>query len=199
MKNNFGERGNRIIVYISDELKDRLNKEAKEKMIKRSPLISNILESFYKEKTENKYQFLDDSCPALAFEDNTFICVWGRKGKTPDIKKLGKTVSLTEKICKACKATRDTIKIEIENKELKNQLLNPIIVSMPQCIKGGRINETMEEFWCPDIGKSRPILKRKKNTDCIPCKSAGKYNSQCVYLRFKDLEIKERYQPVRNR
>jgi len=189
---------NRIIFYTHDELKNKLDKEAKEKMIKRSSLINKILEDSYKEKTENTYNFLDDSCPALAFEDNTFICVWGRIGKTPDIKKLGKTDTMTEKICKSCKETIDFIKIEEENKELKKQLLNPVLVRMPQCGKGGRINEAMEKFWCPTIGKERPILKREKQSDYIPCKLAGKHNSQCKWLSINTIKIKKRYQPEKN-
>jgi len=40
-------KDNRIIFYADDELKDKLDKEAKEKGIKRSPLIHKRLEDSY--------------------------------------------------------------------------------------------------------------------------------------------------------
>jgi|GEM_PF-7120399 len=58
---------------------------------------------------------------------------------------------------------------------------------MPICNKGGIPNEDLTEMYCPEKGLIRPIEKRKKKTNYIPCRLAGKYNADCQYLLRKTI------------
>ena len=116
---------NRIIFYANAELKDKLDKEAKEKMIKRSPLIHKRLEDSYDEIIENKYKSLDDACPLLCYleEDEApkkkgkgFYCL--QRAPKEDLLGSG-TIEAQKKYCDACQF-RDGI-ID-RNKELIKQV-----------------------------------------------------------------------------
>ncbi len=103
-----GVKDNRIIFYANAELKDKLDKEANENMIKRSSLIYNKLEKFYDEIIDNKYESLDDACPLLGYleEDEApkkkgkgFYCL--QRAPKEDLLGSG-TIEAQKKYCDAC-------------------------------------------------------------------------------------------------
>ena len=58
-------------------------------------------------RVTNKYEVLDDPCEALCWIDDHYECRWGRDTKTPDTKKIGKSLEAIKEGCAACRATLD--------------------------------------------------------------------------------------------
>lgn len=118
----------------------------------------------------NRYGILDEHCSALCFIDDHYECRWGRMGKTPDTKKIGKTIEAVESGCGACKKTLD---MKEKLTTLEKQLARGKVIQIPSCGKGGKLHEDMKQLLCPEIGRWRPIKERVKNTDPQPCHARG--------------------------
>ncbi len=183
---------NRIIFYANDELKEKLDKEAKENIISRSSLINKILEDSYAEIIENKYEFLNDGCPLRDYLGESEVPEGKKYGegfyclkKAPALTKLGSGIeSAASKICGKCQIREGAL---VDSKLLREQQKKGIKIKMPICTKGGTPNEDLTEMYCPEKGLTRPIEEKKKKTDYIPCRLAGKYNANCQYLKRKTI------------
>lgn len=127
---------------------------------------------------ENRYEILGDGCPARTYIDDHWECTWGRIGKTPETKKIGISDEALNNRCKACKKT---INLKEENLMMKEQLNKGIVISIPSCDKGGRLNDTMDELYCPLYAKWTKIET---------CKKMGAKNSNCKFLRHTQTVIK---------
>lgn len=136
---------------------------------------------------ENKFAFLDNSCPALCQGDKEYLCVWGREGRPPQITKLGIERSSISDICDSCK---ETLKLKEENKQLKAQIEHGVVVQIPSCANGGRISDDGKKLWCPrtmqyeDVHKWCKVLKGGAN---------------CEHLRWTQIVAKDAYKPEKNR
>lgn len=137
---------------------------------------------------ENQYATLDDACPALCFIDDHYECRWGRMGKTPDMKKIGKTIEAVNEGCSACRKTLDmTEKLAT----MTEQLERGKVIQLPSCRRGAKLNEDMTELFCPEIGKWRPIKERKKKTDPQPCHARGTPPyKRCQFIEWTQTVIK---------
>jgi len=134
----------------------------------------------------NKYSFLDNDCPALGYINGKYACIWGREGKTPQIKELSTSEEEVRQICKNCK---ETLNLKRDNVDLREQIKKEReeVVIIPFCSGGGKLNDDLSTMWCPKISGSRPIYKRKNKSDYKPCKEEGKNNSNCPYLKHTEL------------
>ena len=180
-------KDNRIIFYAHDELKGKLDKEAEEKMITRSSLINKKLEDSYDAMVENYYEFLNDGCVLRDYLNESEVPEGKKYGegfyclkKAPTLTKLGSGIeSAAHKICGKCQIREGALE---ESKLLREQREKGIKIMMPICTKGGTPSEDLTEMYCPEKGFNRPVEERKKKTDYIPCRLAGKYNANCRYL-----------------
>jgi len=172
-----------------DEQEKALDKYMNENGLSQSEAIIKIIDVAL--NMENRYEPLDDACPALTFIDDHYECTWGRLANTPNTKNLGKTDEAKDNRCRACKKTLEMTGKLDELEALKEQTKKGIVVTIPSCSNyGSRVNENMERIWCPKIGKERPtkIEYRKKN-DYVPCNREDK-DKPCRHLRLTETTIK---------
>lgn len=108
------------------------------------------------EDQRERYTLLDGSCPALAFADNVWKCLWGQDGKPPAIKTLAKDLDEALELCAACTKTLK-IKLENESYQVKVQELEMKLkenstkkFKIPQCNNGARLDSDGLSFeGCP--------------------------------------------------
>lgn len=137
---------------------------------------------------ENRYGILDEQCEALCFIDDHYECTWGRIGKTPDTKKIGRTIEAVENRCGACKKTID---LKERLTTLEQQLARGKVIQIPSCGKGGKLHEDMKQLRCPESGVWRPIKERKKKTDPQPCHARGSPPyKRCPHIQWTQTLIK---------
>jgi predicted DNA-binding protein len=159
----------------SDEQEKAIDELMKNKEITQTDAVKYIIDEWMHGK--NRYAFLENACPALAFGDEHFKCVWGRDSKTPDIKNLAKIEEDTENICKSCKRTHNIIE---ENKQMKEQLRKGVIIDVPACMRGGRISDDGKELYCDMILAFRKVEECKKLRN----------GANCQHLRWSRIQLK---------
>ena len=180
-------KDNRIIFYANSELKEKLNKEAKEKMMKRSLLINRKLEDLYDEIIENKYESLDDACPLLCYLEKDQAPKKKGKGfyclkRVPKEDLLGNgTMEAQKKYCDACKF-RDGI-ID-RNKELIKKVKRGFVVKIPSCIYGGRLSDDGKKLYCNHPKRSAQF--RDVNNWCKGLRNGA----NCKGLRWSMITVK---------
>lgn len=143
---------------------------------------------------ENKFAFLDDN-PCILREylgENEAPPKigegWFCMKKAPALKILGSGIeSAASKICGKCKIKDEALE---DSKTLREQQKKGIVVMLHSCKKGATANEDMTEFYCPEVGKWRPIMKRKKKTDYVPCRERGTNKARCIELVSTQTVIK---------
>ena len=139
---------------------------------------------------ENRFEVLEDPCPALCFIDDHYECWWGRLANTPNKTKIGKTEDAVREGCKACKKTLEFKGIKEENIELKKRLSKNVIVKVPSCTQGGRLSEDGKSLWCYLTKEYRNVHKT--------CKVLLN-GANCKHLRWTTIETKPEHQPDINR
>lgn len=124
-----------ITIRPDEKIIERLDELAYEKGIRRNAVIDEIFMEYFEGK--NKYESLDSEnvCDALCFIDNHFECTWGREGRTPDIKKIGKTIEDKDERCRAC---TKTLEMKEELLTLKEKVEKGYTVDVPTCFYGGQ-------------------------------------------------------------
>jgi len=189
-------KDNRIIFYANDELKDKLDKEAKEKMIKRSSLINKKLEDSYNEILENKYKSLDDACPLLVSLNEEEVPKKKGEGfyclkRSPKEDKLGSgTIEAQKKYCDACQF-RDGI-IDY-NKELIKKVERGTIVKIPSCIYGSQLSDDGKKLYCKNPKMSAQF--RDVNNWCKNLRNGA----NCKGLRWATMTVKGKLTEKDNR
>jgi len=118
---------------IHGRIKKRIGEKFKGEMqradISMSALLNKILEAYF---------FPNVSCHQLAFRGETYVCVQGRRDRTPIITKLAVMISDKDDICAACERGRaKDIKIE----ELSQELERKKSINMPSCLGGANLRE----------------------------------------------------------
>jgi len=143
---------------------------------------------------ENKFAFLDDDpCILRDYlgENEAPPKIgegWYCMKNAPALKILGSGIeSAASKICGKCKIKDEAIE---DSKTLREQQKKGIVVMIHSCKKGAKANEDMTEMYCPEVGKWRPIMTRKKKTDYVPCRERGTNKARCVYLVSTQTVIK---------
>jgi len=181
-----------ISFRVDEEIKKGLVEISKEKDISLPELLRVVLEAFLEPKKEapiNKYEFLGDGCELRDYLDEEEAPIGKNYGegfyclkKAPTIMKLGSGVdTAANKICSKC-LIRDTALAD--SKILKEQRKKGIKVNMPHCTRGGIPNEDLTEFYCPKIGRRRPI-KEVREKQHKPCRLEGANNSNCFDLKYR--------------
>ncbi len=112
------------------------------------------LEDQDKERVD--YTKLDGTCAALGYADDNYICVWGRDGKPPEIKKLAKDLDEALDLCSRCEKTLlikgdlETAQAKIRDLEIKLHAKATEVWKVPHCTRGCMLNEDATEFMnCP--------------------------------------------------
>jgi len=166
-----------------DEQEKAIEEHMYEKGLNWADAMRNLLDKAL--NMENRYEALDDSCPALTMQGNYFVCVWARVGQPPLIKKLGKTLDDAKPICNSCKKTLDIKVIQKENKKLHKQIDAIPIHQTPKCLAGGHLFQNDTRMSCPTaLGNRRPVLqKNRQKNDLPPCTAADEGNV-CEHLRW---------------
>ena len=175
----------------SDELGKMIKDEAESKNENVSKALNHILEKHF--DMENQYETLDDPCPLLFYlgEHEAPLKVgkgWYCLQRSPKSELLGSgIIEAAKKFCTACKTRDEAI---ADSKTLRKQKQKGITVLIHSCKKGAKTNEDMTEMYCPEVGKWRPIMKRKKKTDYVPCRDRGTNKARCMYLVSTQTVIK---------
>lgn len=113
------------------------------------------------DQERERYTLLDGSCPALAFADKVWKCLWGQDGKPPAIKTLAKDINEAKKLCAACTKTlnikleNESYQVKVQELEMKLQEQSTKKFKIPQCKNGARLdNDGLSFEGCPrSIGK----------------------------------------------
>ena len=148
-----------------------------------SKALINIIEKHF--DMENQYSPLDDPCTLLFYLGENEAPPKVGKGwyclkKSPKSELLGSgIIEAAKKFCEACKIRDEAI---ADSKTLREQQKKGIVVLLHSCKKGAKTNEDMTEMYCPEIARWRPIMKRKKKTDYVPCRDRGTNKARCVNL-----------------
>lgn len=149
---------------------------------------SDAIKKRERDKQGNRYSFLDEiPCQLRDWLSKEEVPPkvgegWFCLKKAPIIKKLGSGIEgAAGKICKGCQIRDGALE---DSRILREQKTRGRVVPFPRCKRGAKLNEDMTEFWCPEIGKWRPIKERKKKTDPQPCHARG----SPPYLRCPEIE-----------
>ncbi|MBA7491418.1 hypothetical protein ES702_01963 [subsurface metagenome] len=148
-----------------------------------------------KAKIGHRYSFLDDiPCPLRDYlgEDEAPKKMgegWYCLKKAPTIKKLGSGIAeAAGKICQGCQIRDGALE---DSRILKEQKTLGRVVPFPRCKRGAELKDDMTEFFCPEIGRWRPIKERKKKTDPQPCHARGSPPYQrCPEIEWTQIVIK---------
>lgn len=109
------------------------------------------------EQKQTDYTLLDKAdCPALRYMDECYKCVWGRDGKTPEIKKLAPELKDALEGCEGCKITlrikmkEESYQEQIRVLEHKLQTRQTDKYKVPVCQQGATLSIDCLEFTgCP--------------------------------------------------
>lgn len=132
-------------------------------------------------KALNRFDILGDGCPARTYIDDHYECTWGRKGKTPDTKKIGISDQAMNNRCSACKKTLD-MKEKIYTME--QRLAKGVIVDIPNCIHGGKLSNDGKKLYC----KNPHMLSQNRDVEKW-CKVV-RNGANCESLRWTRIAVK---------
>ena len=136
----------------------------------------------------NKYLHLDESeCPALQYDKDNYLCVWGIENSPPRITKLGKTEEEKVARCSGCSKTLELKrKLKAKADQLKEIVTNGIILDIPSCTYGGRTQKEGDkiELYCKNPKMSARYVSVHKL-----CKTL-KAGANCDGLRWTRHTIK---------
>lgn len=171
-----------IYVRFSDEEKKIVEIKANEINMSLTEYCRKLLLEDKEPESINKYKFLDDGCELRDYleEDEAprkkgegFYCM----KKAPTLIKLGSGVdSAASKICSKCIIREGAKEYAVTKKK-------GIKLEMSRCTNGGYPSEDLSNMYCPKIGRYRPVERKKRKTDAIPCRLAGPNNANCKHLK----------------
>lgn len=190
-------------VRITSEAKEKLDRLSKSTKLTMSVILGTIIDMVVEAKTKgvdllredwqeafletqekvDRYEFLDKACPALTFDDEKYVCVWGQEDKPPMIRKLSKTEDGARALCVSCTETLDRSALIQENRELKARIKDGVYIKIPFCEWGGQLKETDRGFQleCKDPKKSTQFRSVEKF-----CKKV-QGGSRCKWLKERTI------------
>lgn len=144
---------------------------------------------------ENRFAFLDaQPCQLRDYLGKTEAPPkigegWFCMEKAPRLTKLGSGIeSAASKICGKCIIREGALE---DSRILKEERTKGRVIFYPNCKKGGKVNDTLDEMYCPEIGGRRPIKERKKKKDPQPCHAKGmKPYKRCPNIEWTQLVVK---------
>lgn len=162
-----------------DTQHENIKKLMNENGLNQTEAMRKIVDNFF--DTENRFEILDDSCPALCYIDDHYECRWGRMGRTPDTKKIGKTIEAIKEGCSACKKTLD---MKDELLTLQDKVARGFVADIPSCIHGGQISDDGEKIYCKNPHMSAELRDVKKWCKVV------RNGANCEALRWSKVRIK---------
>ena len=185
-------------IKISGEHKELIEKLAKSSKIDQKTIAEYLIDLAVKydlmdsgwedrlkeaDKKRTDFTLLDKAdCPALRYMDDAWKCVWGRDGKTPEIKKLAPELEGALEGCEGCKITlrikmkEESYQEQIRVLEHKLQTKRTEKYKVPVCQQGATLSIDCLNFTgCPkNQGKAVSIKEY--------CQKLNQGNGCAVYL-----------------
>jgi len=126
-------------------------------------------------REKNRFDVLDDSCPAFQLVDEFFMCIWAKKDSPPKSKKLSKDLTEALKVCQGCVRTREILEgiegYEETIRSLKAKAKSGIVVSIPRCDFPSELSDDGLSFWCSRQQKYMTVEKCKTLRKGQPCRN----------------------------
>jgi len=176
----------------TEEQELEIIKTMQQKGCTKSDALKHLLDLTLK-KLDADYTFFENPCPALTYgttDDPQYECVWGREGRTPDIKKLGKDLTKIKYRCQSC---TKTLELKKENRDLREQITKGMIMKIPSCILGGKISEDGKKLYCNMVYEYRDAHKVCKTLKNL------KNGANCKNLRWTTITVKGKLPEKDNR